>query len=53
MNTNREKKVVEVKQTKTTVKFKDNTLISWVLYKKDTEIELDENTLNLVKNFIY
>ena len=51
MNTNRQTKVVKEKNTKTTVKFKDNTLVSWILYKKDWEYEMDN--IELIKNFIY
>jgi hypothetical protein len=54
MNTNREKKVIQSKDTKcitTKVKFKNNTSISGILYRKDTEYEVD--SIELIKEFIY
>lgn len=58
MNMNRQKKIVEVKNTKIKpetikVKFKNNTSISWKIYQKDIEYEIDKKLLNNIKNFIY
>jgi len=56
MNTNRKTKIVEVKNIKTEtikVKFKSDTMISWIRYVKNNEYDLDKKLLNLIKNFIY
>ena len=55
----RKEKIVKVKNiknidTKTMkVKFRNNTSISWTLYKKDQEYNINESFLSLIKNFIY
>ena len=57
MNINKKTKVIEVMQVKSwdliKVKFLNNTQVSWKLYFKDTEYEIDTKLLDLVKNLIY
>ena len=59
MNTNKEKKIVEVKSVKAfkpetiKVKFRSKTSVSWVVYEKDSEHKVDKKLLNVIKNFIY
>lgn len=49
-----ENKAVVKKESKlVTVKFKDNTLLKWILYKKDESYEVDEQDIKLLDNFIY
>ena len=48
MNTNREKKVIETKNTKTKITFKNNTFISWILYKKWYTYEVDNKLLSTI-----
>lgn len=56
-NKNRENKVVKMWEsslhTKLKVTFKNNTSIWWVIYKKNTQYEIERSFFNVVKNFIY
>ena len=57
MNTNRRKKVVEVKNIKTDtnekVRFKNKTTVGNTIFEKDVEYSIDSNIIKSVRNFIY